>query len=124
MRDFKELKIWQKGMEIVEVTYDVIEQLPGTEKFGLASQCGRAAVSIPSNIAEGCARKSKAHFIQFLETALGSTYELQTQALIIQSRFSVSSETIQKLLELLEEEKKMIGSYIATISKQANSLKP
>jgi four helix bundle protein len=78
MRDFKELKIWQKGMEIVDITYDVIGQLPNTEKFGLASQCGRAAVSIPSNIAEGCARKSKAHFIQFLETSLGSTYELET----------------------------------------------
>lgn len=124
MRNFKELKIWQKGMEIVDVTYNVIEQLPNTEKFGLAAQCGRAAVSIPSNIAEGCARKSNAHFIQYLETALGSTYELETQVLIIQSRFKVDEELSSKLLALLEEEKKMLGSYIASISKQANSLKP
>lgn len=111
-------------MEIVDVTYNVIEQLPNTEKFGLAAQCGRAAVSIPSNIAEGCARKSNAHFIQYLETALGSTYELETQVLIIQSRFKVDEELSSKLLALLEEEKKMLGSYIASISKQANSLKP
>lgn len=123
MRDFKELKIWQKGIEIVEITYDVIEQLPKTEKFGLVSQCGRAAVSIPSNVAEGCARKSKAHFIQFLETALGSTYELETQVLIIRSRFKVDEELSSKLLALLEEEKKMLGSYISTIHKQSNSLK-
>lgn len=121
MRDFKELKIWQKGMEIVEITYDVTEHLPKAEKYGLASQCGRAAVSIPSNIAEGCARKSKAHFIQFLETALGSTYELETQALIVKSRFNIPSTLSDKLLDSLTEEKKMLGSYIATIAKQTNS---
>lgn len=124
MGDFKDLQIWHKGMEIVNATYDVIELLPTSEKFGLASQCGRASVSIPSNIAEGCARKSVAHFIQFLETALGSTYELETQAMIIQSRFDLPSELVNRLIALLTEEKKMIGSYIARLSKQPNSQKP
>lgn len=113
MREFKDLKIWSKGMEVVDATYNLTEHLPNTEKFGLASQCGRAAVSIPSNIAEGCARKSKAHFIQYLETSLGSTYELQTQALIIEKRFNVPETLIKELLGLLDEEKKMLGSYIA-----------
>lgn len=111
-------------MDIVDATYDVIEHLPNTEKFGLSSQIGRASVSIPSNIAESCARKSVSHFIQFLETALGSTYELQTQSEIIKKRFNVSDELIQKLEGLLEEEKKMLGSYISSISKPANPLKP
>ncbi len=120
MREFIDLKIWSKGMEIVDATYNLIEHLPGTEKFGLASQCGRAAVSIPSNIAEGCPRKSKAHFIQYLETALGSTYELQTQALIIEKRFSTPETLVKELIGLLEEEKKMLGSYIAKMRSTNN----
>lgn len=115
MREYKDLKIWDKGMEIVDATYDLIDHLPKTERYGLASQCGRAAVSIPSNIAEGCARKSTAHFIQFLETALGSTYELQTQAIIIKKRFDVPKEEVDKLISLLDEEKKMLGSYIGKL---------
>jgi len=115
MRDFKELKIWQKGMEIVSATYDVVEKLPNEEKFGLRSQCSRAAVSIPSNIAEGSARKSVAHFIQYLETSLGSTYELETQVIIIRERFQISDELTKKLLDLIVEEKKMLGSYIAKL---------
>ncbi len=110
-------------MDIVDATYDVIEHLPSTEKFGLSTQMGRAAVSIPSNIAEGCARKSIPHFIQYLETALGSNYELQTQAEITRKRFAISSKLAERLEGLLEEEKKMLGSYISSISKQANSLK-
>lgn len=116
MRDFKELKIWQKGMEIVSATYDVVEHLPSTEKFGLRSQCSRAAVSIPSNIAEGAARKSVAHFIQYLETSLGSTYELETQMIIIQSRFEIAHDLTEKLIGLIEEEKRMLGSYISKLT--------
>ena len=115
MRDFKELKIWQKGMEIVSATYDAVEKLPNEEKFGLRSQCSRAAVSIPSNIAEGSARKSVAHFIQYLETSLGSTYELETQVIIIRERFQISEDLTKKLLDLIIEEKKMLGSYLSTL---------
>lgn len=103
-------------MEIVDVTYTLLEYLPSTEKFGLSSQCGRAAVSIPSNIAEGCARKSQKHFVQFLETALGSTFELQTQVLIIQKRFDIPDQLPEKLLILLEEESKMLTSFINKVN--------
>ena len=97
-------------MEIVSATYDAVEKLPNEEKFGLRSQCSRAAVSIPSNIAEGSARKSVAHFIQYLETSLGSTYELETQVIIIRERFQISEDLTKKLLDLIIEEKKMLGS--------------
>ena len=115
MRDYRELKIWEKGMEIVSTTYDVVEKLPSEERFGLRSQCSRAAVSIPSNIAEGSARKSVAHFIQYLETSLGSTYELETQTIIIKERFQIGTELTDNLLGLINEEKKMLGSYIAKL---------
>ncbi len=102
-------------MEIVSATYDVVEKLPNEERFGLRSQASRAAVSIPSNIAEGAARKSVAHYIQYLETALGSSYELETQAIIIKERFNISNELMEKLLGLINEEKKMLGSYISKL---------
>ena len=120
MRDFRSLKIWQKGMEIVDATYDVIEHLPSSEKFGLSYQTGKACVSIPSNIAEGCARKSIAHYVQYLETSLGSTYELQTQTLVIMKRFQVPKDLTDKLYVLLEEETKMLGSYIRSLNKEKN----
>lgn len=115
MGDYKELKIWQKGMEIVSATYDVVEKLPSDERYGLRSQCSRAAVSIPSNIAEGAARKSVAHFLQYLETALGSTYEFETQAIIIKERFEIPNELTGTLQLLINEEKKMLGSYMAKL---------
>ncbi len=102
-------------MEIVSATYDVVEKLPSTEKFGLRSQCSRAAVSIPSNIAEGSARKSVAHFMQYLETALGSTYELETQVMIIQERFQISTDLMEKLSGLINEEKRRLGSYMSKL---------
>lgn len=115
MRNFFELKIWQKGMELVDAAYDVIEHLPSTEKFGLSSQMARAAVSIPSNVAEGCARNSNAHFIQYLETSLGSTFELQTQTIIVQKRSNVSDQLTERLLLLLDEERKMLSTFISKL---------
>ncbi len=71
MRKFKDLKIWQLGMEIVRDIYLLSAQLPNDEKYGLRSQVTRAAVSIPSNIAEGSSRHSDIDFKRFLEIALG-----------------------------------------------------
>jgi len=83
MRDFKKLKIWQKGMEIAVEVYKVVEAFPAAEKFGLRSQVTRSAVSIASNIAEGSAKTSDKDYKRFCETALGSSYELETQILIV-----------------------------------------
>lgn len=116
MRNFQELKIWQMGMDLVDATYDVVELLPQTEKFGLASQMGRASVSVPSNIAEGSARKSDAHFVQYLETSLGSVFELQTQTMIVERRFKIPKEVTAKLLELLDQERKMLSRFISTLN--------
>ena len=101
-------------MDVVDVAYDVIALLPDSERFGLKSQMGRSSISIPSNISEGCARQSTKHFIQYLETSLGSTFELQTQALVIQRQFpQVNSEVVERLLSLLDEERRMLATFIS-----------
>lgn len=102
-------------MDVVDAAYDVIVHLPVTEKFGFSSQMGRAAISVPSNVAEGSARKSDAHFIHYLETSLGSTFELQTQTIIVQKRFNVPGYLIEKLLSLLDEERKMLSTFISKL---------
>ena len=78
----KELDVWKKSMDLVELIYKLSNSFPDSEKFGLTSQIRRAAISIPSNIAEGAGRKGDKEFVQFLHIALGSLSELDTQYLI------------------------------------------
>ncbi len=78
MTSHKDLKVWQKGIELVKVIYDVTISFPNAEQFGLISQIRRCAVSIPSNIAEGYGRNSNKELIHFLNITLGSASELET----------------------------------------------
>ncbi|MCX6120610.1 MAG: four helix bundle protein [Ignavibacteriales bacterium] len=119
MRNFRELKIWQKGMDIVTGVYQLTSLLPKDEKFGLKTQLQRAAVSIPSNIAEGCSRNSEIDFKRFLEIAIGSTYELETQLTIVENINLVSEEKVFPMLQLLSEEQKMLNSFIASIKERS-----
>lgn len=80
--NFKELKIWQKGIELVDMCYDFVATMPKDEKFNLVSQITRSACSIPSNIAEGCGKRTANHFAEFLSTSLGSCFELETHLTI------------------------------------------
>ena len=82
MRPHYQLQAWQVSMQLVKLTYSWSKCFPAEEKFGLTSQIRRAAVSIPSNIAEGAARKSSREFVYFLNVARGSLSELDTQYLI------------------------------------------
>jgi four helix bundle protein len=115
MKNFKKLMIWQKGMELVTKTYLLTGQMPNEEKYGLRSQVTRAAVSIPSNIAEGSAKRSKKEYIKFLEIALGSAYELETQVLIIENLNYGDSDLRKLILSSIDEEQKMIQSFINTV---------
>ena len=85
MRNFKQLKIWQKGLAIAVHTLKLVETFPKEERYGLGLQITRAAVSIPSNIAEGSSRSSEKDYARFLEISLGSSYELETQLLIAEA---------------------------------------
>ena len=82
MNYFKELKVWQKAINLVTDTYTKSQNFPKEELYGLTSQIRRSAVSIPSNIAEGCGRKTNKDFANFLGIALGSAFELETQLII------------------------------------------
>ncbi len=115
MRNFRKFSIWKHGIEIVKEVYKLAEQLPTNEKFGLKSQIKRAAVSIPSNIAEGCSRNSDIEFKRFLEIAIGSLFELQTQLIIIEEIGFVKNFKLIPITDLLEKESKMINSLISKI---------
>src|SRR5947209_16566210 len=81
-QSYKDLIVWQKGIELAKAVYKLTMSFPAEEKFGLVSQMRRAAVSIPSNIAEGQARRTTPEFIQFVTHAQGSTAELDTQIIL------------------------------------------
>lgn len=82
MKDFRKLEIWKKGMDIAKQVYALTSLLPQKEKFGLTSQMNRCSISIPSNIAEGCSRNSDIELKRFIEIAMGSAFELETQLLL------------------------------------------
>jgi len=79
IRDYKDLQVWQKGMALAKQIYQMTQAFPSEEKFGIVSQMRRAAVSVPSNIAEGQTRNTTGEFVQFLSHAEGSLAELDTQ---------------------------------------------
>ncbi len=111
MRDFKQLKIWQKGLEIAVQTFRFVATMPKTEQFGLCTQMTRAAVSITSNIAEGSSRSSVKDYNRFVEIALGSSYELETQVLITQATAMGNPELCIQLLGQIREEQKMLVGF-------------
>lgn len=99
--NFRELKIWKEAMEIVKVVYNLTSQLPTDEKFGFISQLNRCALSIPSNIAEGSGRTSNKEFSHFLNIAISSSYELETQLILAEEIFNIStSNLIEKTNDL------------------------
>ena len=79
MHNFKNLKIWQKALDLTDVALYYIEELPMNERFNLIDQINRSSCSIPSNIAEGSGKRTKKHFAEYLSISLSSAYELQTQ---------------------------------------------
>ena len=123
MRDFRKLDIWVGGIKLVKDVYLFSKKLPEFEKFGLISQMRRAAVSIPSNIAEGASRNSDIEFKRFLEIAIGSAFELETQLILCVELGFIKKEEINKILEELNLLQKQINSLISKI-RTANSKRP
>lgn len=105
MHNFRELKVWEKAMLVVENTYAISSLLPASEKFNFSSQLNRSALSIPSNIAEGAGRETNKDFCRFLDIAIGSSYELETQVLLVNRIFKVSTES---LISEIQEVQRMI----------------
>ncbi len=111
MHNFKKLKIWQESMELVSESYKITKDFPDFEKFGLASQMNRCAVSIPSNIAEGSSKSSDIHFKKYLEVSLGSAFEWETQLLIANKEGYIPEENFKMLEEKIKQIQKMISSF-------------
>lgn len=109
MHYFKELKVWKAGIEICKTIFKLTRDFPPEEKYGLISQMTRCAVSIPSNIAEGCGRRSDREFYQFLNIALGSSFELETQIIIATEFNYLSAETSEAICSTIIEIQKMIA---------------
>ena len=117
MNNLKELKIWNKAIDLTVDVYKATKSFPSDERFGLISQSRRSAVSIPSNIAEGAGRNSKKEFSNFLGIANGSSYELQTQ-LVISNRLSLlSDDSLNDLLGQIDELQKMNYAFQQTLNK-------
>ena len=117
MKNFKQLLIWQKGFDIAKQSFTLIESFPKEERFSLSNQITRAAVSIPSNIAEGSSRSSEKDYNRFCEHSLGSAFELETQLLIADS-INYGNQLIRaKLLQDVSEEQRMLMSFMSKLKK-------
>ena len=112
---YKDLTVWQKAIELSVEIYELTAQFPSEEKYGLSSQMRRAAVSIPSNIAEGRLRGSKKEYKQFLLIAFGSGGELETQMEIAKRLKKTKDLNYAKVESLLVEIMKMLNKIISQI---------
>lgn len=116
INSYKDLKVWQKSMVLVNEIYRVVKYLPKEETYALSDQMRRAAVSIPSNIAEGQARPNRNDYLNFLSIAKGSNAELQTQCLICVNLGYINSDDIQNALSISDEVGKMLSTLITRLS--------
>jgi len=110
IKHFKELKVWQKGIEIVKDIYEITKLFPKEEMYGLTSQMRRSAISIPSNIAEGFKRYHTKEYKQFLYIALGSIAELETQIVITKEVGLLEDLMMDAMNEKLDHTSKMLSS--------------
>jgi four helix bundle protein len=115
---FEDLEVWQFSMQVVYFIYELTAKFPNHELYGLTSQMRRAAVSMPSNIAEGKGRTTDRDFTLFLCHARGSVYELQTQAKIAEHLEYLSAESAQNLKAMLDRVGRMLNGLISFTSQK------
>ncbi|MBB4805232.1 four helix bundle protein [Chryseobacterium defluvii] len=111
MHNFEKLIFWKKSIELAKDMYILCAELPKDEKFGLISQIKRSVISIPSNIAEGAGRNNDGEFYHFLGIANASSFELQTQLILIKELGLVNIEKIDTLISALNEIQRMIYTF-------------
>ena len=111
MRNFKELRIWQKGIEIAVKTFQLTDTFPKEDKYGICQQMTRSGVSIPSNIAEGSSRRSEKDYARFIEISPGSSFELETQLIIFEKLSKGDQTLLQNLKTDLTDQQKMLTGF-------------
>ena len=109
MFNFEKLDVWQKGIDFADLVYAATRTFPAEERFGLTNQMRRAAVSISSNIAEGCSRASKTDFARFVEIATGSVFEVVSQAFIGRHQGFIDQAQFNSVYAAAEEQSKMLS---------------
>lgn len=119
---YKDLIAWQRGMELVTAIYDPTDRFPSNKQFGLVSQLRRAAVSVPSNIAEGKCHYSNRDFVRFLRHARGSLAEIETQVLIAHQRKYLNTETITNLAQKIDELGRILSGLINSLRDQDSTM--
>ena len=117
-RNFREYPVWKEAVDYATFVYEITGKLPWFEKKGLCDQLQRAAVSISSNIAEGAARFSDAEFTRFLDYALGSAFEVETQLLIAKNIGYMDEAQYEELLSKLASIERQLNGLISSIRKK------
>ncbi len=113
INSYKELLIWQKGMQIAELTYSLASDFPNDEIYSLTNQVKRSCVSVPSNIAEGYGRSSTLSYMNFIKISRGSLYELETQLILAKRLNFIANDTLyDSIISLIAEEGKMINTLL------------
>ncbi len=115
LKNYRDLKVWQKSYRLCLDLYRITKKFPKEERYGLTSQIRRAAVSIPSNIAEGYGRKTTADYLRFLYIAYGSIGELETQLLLSGDLNYVNQENLKALKDGTEEVERMLKAMIKSL---------
>jgi four helix bundle protein len=118
----KDLEVWKKSMDLVVTVYGLTKQFPKEEVYSLTNQIRRAAVSIPSNIAEGRGKRSTRDFIRFINIAYGSAAELETQLLISERLGYVTSEQLQPIFEEINRVNRMLNGMHSGLEKKLCSI--
>ncbi len=117
MHQYKNLKFWQKAMDMAQKVFEITSEFPSDERFGLTSQLRRAAVSVPSNIAEGAGRGTDADFNRFLNIANGSLNEIETQFLLAKRFNLINDFLMTSVLNELNQIQRMIFKFQLTLKK-------
>lgn len=120
MQDFEQLEVWKKAHELALLTYSLTDGYPASERYGLAQQMRRAAVSVPTNIAEGAGRASNADFARFLGIARGSTSELQYQSRLARDLGLSTDAEHSELSGQAQEIRRMLTALIARVTEANN----
>ena len=118
IRSYRDLRVWEKGMDLAEACYSITKEFPKEEMYGMTSQIRRAAASIPANISEGYGREYRAEYVQFLRIAQGSLKELETHLILSVRVKLTTSQAVNPILTECESLGKMLRSLIRSLGGQ------
>ncbi|MBR2166678.1 MAG: four helix bundle protein [Paludibacteraceae bacterium] len=118
MRDFRKYRVWQEAVVLANKIYSITDCFPKQEMYSLSNQIQRAAVSVASNIAEGASRTSPVEFAHFMEIAIGSAFEVETQLVISLERNYISQEQYSEIISMLQNEEKLLNTFIQRLKEK------